>query len=853
MSSPITFLPWLRSGLGLGLTEREPEALTGLSDPATLEAFVAIDEQEANATLALRPPHLISRIDTSQISRRYPGPNVTDAQYGFFPLVELTAPDLPWLASPFTPDEGTNASSSTGKIRPWFVLVCVPTPLCSLGADATSQTFTAPVSELPDLEESWAWAHVHSTATPEDTAAAAETPDGSVLARMICPRRLQANTRYRAALVLAWRAQGTGMEPAWLAQDSGDATLRCYDTWTFTTGDVSSFEELCDRLGPVTGGSAEFGINPMDLGNAGLPGIWDDIRAEPRADYSGAISSVDAKPKTEPEVIEAFKTSLGELFDATATRREATASGPDPIVSIPLYGSFAAGTTTVPDAGWLAQVNKSPNRRAAAGIGADLVRIHQERFVAAAWDQLGAVAETNRLLGRAVLRREVAQSWKTRAMALDPEQLAGVLRPQTTFLKAKQGPLQSTPMRQAIARSTLPTAVTSPALARIMRPSFTVRKSLTATIRRNPNSENAQIRKQWKRHLTQQLGTDASREDLGLDGPRMPSGTRLKSGTVAQLPTRPVLTTTLTTEDLKTDIGTGLAPAAYTKSQSLLRVPALAGVLPKTDVVPPQILVGPSFQEALSLTLMEMSPDLLMPGAQDYPVNTLGLLDSEPSFIAAFLAGANHEMIRELIWREVPTPLDHTPFQRFWARPDPALNDIDPMEGWKTKTPLKELGAASGEAAILMVRGDVLRQFPSTRFLLLEPEKTVPMAPSFSGRIPTDMAFFGFDVPDADAVTALDSKWLVIIEEPAFEPRFGLDDGGTTSRLPDTFSEIDWAHMIKQTTDHLTIGTEMRIANNQSLLSEAEWGLNSAHMARATFQQPFRKYFRAPDIIGGRS
>ena len=99
---------------------------------------------------------------------------------------------------------------------------------------------------------------------------------------------------------------------------------------------------------------------------------------------------------------------------AKAENEAATARGKDPVVSIPLYGGFAVGTSSVPGSGWLAELNLTPARRAAAGIGADLVRRHQERFVAAAWDQLGAVAETNRLLGRAVLRREVADAERAR-------------------------------------------------------------------------------------------------------------------------------------------------------------------------------------------------------------------------------------------------------------------------------------------------------------------------------------------------------------------------------------------------------------------------------------------------------
>ena len=818
MTRTVHFLPWLRSGLGLGLTTREPETLAALTGPATLNAHVSLDGTRAEAQVALRPPHLIARIDS--------------------------APDLPWLASPHAPDEG--GGGNTGRLRPWVVLVCVPTARCTLGSDAQGQTLLADAADLPDLAESWAWAHVQSDVPPADTAAAAEMPDGRVIARLICPRRLLPNTRYRAALVNAWTADGAGLAPAWTGAETG-VTLRCFDDWTFTTSDVGSFEELCDRLGPVTGGPSAFGMHPMDMGNAGLPGLWDDLPGPPRADYSGAIASMAASPETDPDVVDTFRKGLRELFDATDGRREAKATGPDPIMTIPFYGRFATGATSVPGSGWMSELNLTPDRRVAAGLGARLVRLHQERLIAVAWDQLGAIAETNRTLGRAVLRREVGTTWKTRALDLDAEQLAGVLRPQTTFLRDDQ----SVPLRLRVGQSNLPNGALSPAMTRVMRPSGVVRKSLLAPLARGTDPELMQLRRQWKGMLSAQLATEESRAALNLDRPRPPDGMRTRSR--RKLPSKTPAPRPLSTATLRTVIAADLSPARVTRQQAQLRVPALAAILPAdATALPCAIAAGPEYAEALATTLMELSPDLLMPGARTFPANAVGLLKGNPGFAAALLAGANHEMIRELIWREVPTPLSHTCFRRFWARPDPADVDIGPMAEWDSILPLERLGQASGESAIVMIRGDLMRQFPSSRVLLVAPGEAEPMAPAFTGRIPPDMAFFGFDVPDADAVTAADSEWLVILEEPPFEPRFGLDDGGKGARLPSSFSELDWAHLSGQTDDHLRVTPEAKIAGDPTLRAEAHWGLNGAHMARATLQQPFRKIYRAPDLIGGR-
>jgi hypothetical protein len=296
----------------------------------------------------------------------------------------------------------------------------------------------------------------------------------------------------------------------------------------------------------------------------------------------------------------------------------------------------------------------------------------------------------------------------------------------------------------------------------------------------------------------------------------------------------------------------GIRPGRTARAQIEARIPALSSRLASEpdDAMPSRIGSGPVFTEPLATTLLDLSPQLLVPGIEDFPNNTVRLLEADPAYAAAFLAGANHEMTRELLWREYPARLDATAFRRFWARPDPTDVDIGPIKGWKDILPLEVLGAAGGESAMLLVRGDLLRQYPAARFLLLEPGTTVPIEPSFTGILPPDVAFFGFDVEEVDDVVAPNSEWLIIIEEPAFEPRFGLDlaSDGTPLR---SYSELSWEHLQAQTGPHLAIAPETGLARNRRLAREATWGLNGAHMAFATYQKPFRRLFRAVDLLGG--
>jgi len=219
--------------------------------------------------------------------------------------------------------------------------------------------------------------------------------------------------------------------------------------------------------------------------------------------------------------------------------------------------------------------------------------------------------------------------------------------------------------------------------------------------------------------------------------------------------------------------------------------------------------------------------------------------------VASFMAGANHEMIRELLWREFPADLASTTFRRFWDRPDRTLTDIDPIADWPRLKLLEQLGRAGGESVVLLVRGDLVRHYPTVRVLLIDPTTNVGQLPAFGGWIPPDVRFMGFDVADADAVTAAGSQWQVAFEEHPTEARFGLDtipDGEEVPAL-DSWDQLSWQQLIGQDdATHLMIGEEF--PSTSAPPDGAIWGLNSAHMARVTYQRRYRQVFFVRDLIG---
>jgi hypothetical protein len=238
------------------------------------------------------------------------------------------------------------------------------------------------------------------------------------------------------------------------------------------------------------------------------------------------------------------------------------------------------------------------------------------------------------------------------------------------------------------------------------------------------------------------------------------------------------------------------------------------------------------------------------------------LLRANPAFIEAFLAGLNHELSRELLWREVPVDLRTTWFRQFWdvRGSEGGSPDVPPVHEWDGPLGSHATGVgASGEGGlVLVVRGDLLRRYPSTTVAMrpavwagadrqlrdLGPQEQ-ELAPVFSGWLSPDLLVFGFPLAVSTARgTAEDPGWFVVLREQATAIRFGVDDPpedpATWSTPPKAWSDLHWAHLVGpggvDTARFLPIaGT----AVSGLVLDGAAYARNGAHVARALLQQPF--------------
>lgn len=102
-----------------------------------------------------------------------------------------------------------------------------------------------------------------------------------------------------------------------------------------------------------------------------------------------------------------------------------------------------------------------------------------------------------------------------------------------------------------------------------------------------------------------------------------------------------------------------------------------------------KIMAHPEFNIPAMEYLVEQNPDYLLPGINDLKENSVLLLETNNKFIESYLVGLNHEMSRELLWREFPTDMRGSYFRTFWShtgiQESNESMDIRPLDEWTSK------------------------------------------------------------------------------------------------------------------------------------------------------------------------
>jgi hypothetical protein len=512
------FLPWTRRGMAAGIVAADSAA-------ASARAIVSVGitvsgAGDSAAQLKLYGPGDVVGIDPRLIVRMEPRPNATDVEPNYLAALEFDPPDFAWM---FTPA----AAAAGERLRPWCVLVVidnavvapphlergVPLPVIEVPSAAV-------LTELPDLAESWAWAHTQ-VLTGENSPAALRAELRAAphrqLSRLLCPRRLEPDRRYSACLVPAFAvgalrglggtpAEDAVLAPAWTLTGGMNVRLPVYYHWEFATGPKGDFESLARALQPYRCDAAEVGVEPMFVGDAGA-GLPTLDPADPAATMGqdGALRAPLATSGTLADVPPVLADGLRTVLNAPAAQLAGEPEAGTPTLAPPLYGEWHVDRHRLADdaPAWFRELNLDPRARVAASLGAEVVRAHQEAFMEVCWDQVGKVLDANEALNRARLALEAARRVHERHFQPLP---ADVLTQVASGLhrRVRQG---AGTLRSAIHQSSLPDATTDAAMRRLTSGQRPVLKKL-ARLRGDALPPSRAARPQLARSLA------AGREDV---------------------------------------------------------------------------------------------------------------------------------------------------------------------------------------------------------------------------------------------------------------------------------------------------------------------------------------------------
>lgn len=507
-SANYVFLPWVRQGAAAGIQT------TDMSDGQAAVVSVTVDVR-INDTPALEQhvrlygPGDVIGIDQQQIVRTEPRPQSTDFEPNYFPAIEFDRPDFPWL---FTPGK----ADASGKLRPWLCLIVVrkqdgvtvtadrslPLPVIEIGANLRDL-------ELPDLSESWAWAHAQVAHTARDHDLLKKSLAGDpalTVSRLLCPRRLDPLTDYIACVVPAFelgRRAGLGdsitpddekppLAPAWVIKGpAAPVRLPIYFQWEFRTGTGGDFESLVGQL-KARALPAGVGKRPVDITHPGfpMPGLPPDA-GKIVLSLESALRAVESEPdEWHDNVRGPFQTELQKILNTPwdiATKE----NNADPVVGPPIYGCWQGArheveTTSTPQTplNWLDELNLDPRHRAVAAVGTQVVQTQQEQLVAAAWEQLGEIERVNQMRRQAQLARAVNGAYHTRHFKnFSEETLLKILAPAQSRIvvePSKAGETRAL-LSQRIAQSPVPSNAVSAPLRRLASPRGVISTRFVAT------------------------------------------------------------------------------------------------------------------------------------------------------------------------------------------------------------------------------------------------------------------------------------------------------------------------------------------------------------------------------------
>jgi hypothetical protein len=275
-----------------------------------------------------------------------------------------------------------------------------------------------------------------------------------------------------------------------------------------------------------------------------------------------------------------------------------------------------------------------------------------------------------------------------------------------------------------------------------------------------------------------------------------------------------------------------------------------------------RVMACPQFTAPLAMALLSKHKEWLLPGLGNFPDDRVTLVFANGPFIESFMAGVNHEMNRELLWREYPTDQRGTPFRYFWPRPD-RNPDIPPITSWNVSTPLGQNGAGNGpdveDMVVLLVRGELLHRYPST-IVYAAPGVIAGGAlglntavdwtpPQFLIKLDGRTTAFAYPLKRTDIqsnIPAGNAGYYFVFSEPITGPRFRFSP--TPAADLQLWSDLDWG-TVPQARGFAVAGLDLAPPPGENAAGAARWNNDSADAARIAFARPFRVGYHADELL----
>lgn len=476
---------------------------------------------EARAVLKTDPSNLIT---------------ITNFEPNYLAYIDFYDEDLPWRFTPLEPD-------APHRLKPWLVLVVLKEGEFEEGKNLLNRrlpyfTLKGVSAEniFPKADQLWAWAHVQvnkdlANKTIEETPSAMgtvldklqnalnENPD-CAYSRIICPRKLDENSKYYAFLVPAFesgRRAGLGDTPEnisaagpAIAWDGASPTeFPIYYRWEFNTGSTGDFEYLVRLLKPKP---ADLRVGRRDMDMTQQPGANLEWEEAPDLDLDGILrlggalrvprKTLPQEEKDKLDILDGwgadrlphpFQKQIADLVnlaDEYSYQKPEDANAntvlpldpnddADPLIVPPIYGRWHAliervlndrnGNPIHHNYNWINELNLDPRYRVPAHFGTRVVQENQEEYMDAAWKQVGDVLKAIRQIRFAQVAQAASGIWYQKYLkemaTVNPEKAFMITAPvQSRIL------MDSSTIFHTVRESVVPNALVSAPMRRITRP-----------------------------------------------------------------------------------------------------------------------------------------------------------------------------------------------------------------------------------------------------------------------------------------------------------------------------------------------------------------------------------------------